>query len=515
MPPVTRAATAAAGGGIDSIRFSLLAAQHAPTAHRYLQLVELHCAPFEVALDDALLERMYAFGTNTSHCMRRAARQTELSGEAEAAARVSVTAAVGDEAKRGEAKVGEAKRGEAKGAASAASAAAAAAAAAPSMVYIERLEIGALELTVSARTSRLGPMHVVASRAPLYLSPLSVAILSGPADAIRRALLSKYGTQALSASPALVGSLGLLGNPTALLRSMGVGLSDALALPLAGARQGPRQFVEGAVAGASSLLQHVSHGALTSVSEFASAAAMALREEPRTEETTDWGGGGDDDDDGGEALEGGAYDDDGGGGGGGGGGGRHGGGSSRTSTLAGVGKGLLGAVTKPVGGALELVSAASQTLIHSVGVVSPARPAPLPPSIPLARRPSAGWCIRALAPQQETLVCHAPALPMLGSEHHEAALAHELLLSHAALYLLREQRVLIALPLLCLERLEAPPPPSSHEGASTRRLLAVFIAPEEAARLGLPSCMQFAVRAHVAEMFSVGFDTVAFNTARM
>jgi hypothetical protein len=73
--------------------------------------------------------------------------------------------------------------------------------------------------------------------------------------------------------------------------------------------------------------------------------------------------------------------------------------------------------------------------------------------------------------------------------------------------------VLIALPLLCLERLEAPPPPPSHEGASTRRLLAVFIAPEEAARLGLPSCMQFAVRAHVAEMFSVGFDTVAFNTA--
>jgi hypothetical protein len=102
---------------------------------------------------------------------------------------------------------------------------------------------------------------------------------------------------------------------------------------------------------------------------------------------------------------------------------------------------------------------------------------------------------------------------MLGSEHHEAVLAHELVLSHAALYLLREQRVLIALPLLCLERLEAPPPPPSHEGASTRRLLAVFIAPEEAARLGLPSCMQFAVRAHVAEMFSVGFDTVAFNTA--
>jgi hypothetical protein len=39
-----------------------------------------------------------------------------------------------------------------------------------------------------------------------------------------------------------------------------------------------------------------------------------------------------------------------------------------------------------VGGALELVSAASQTLIHSVGVLSPARPAPLPPGIPLARR---------------------------------------------------------------------------------------------------------------------------------
>ena len=168
-------------------------------------------------------------------------------------------------------------------------------------------------------------------------------------------------------------------------------------------------------------------------------------------------------------------------------------------------------VTKPVGGALQLVSAASQTLIHTVSALNPTLPAPLPVGVPLPRRPSVGWCTHALAPQAEEAVCHASALPMLGGEHLEAIVSHELLLSRSALYLLRERRVLIALPLLFVERLEAPPPPPSHEGASTRRLLAVFIAPDEAARLGLPSCMQFAVRAHAAEMFTVCFDTITYR----
>mmetsp|Transcript_13952 Transcript_13952/g.28098 ORF Transcript_13952/g.28098 Transcript_13952/m.28098 type:complete len:106 (-) Transcript_13952:78-395(-) len=95
---------------------------------------------------------------------------------------------------------------------------------------------------------------------------------------------------------------------------------------------------------------------------------------------------------------------------------------------------------------------------------------------------------------------------MLGGEHWEAVVPHELLLSTGALYLLRERRVLLALPLQHVERLEAPPPPTSHEGPSSRRMLAVFIEPAEATRLGISSCMQYVVRAHAAQAFIVSYE---------
>ena len=136
----------------------------------------------------------------------------------------------------------------------------------------------ALALTLTADTSQLGPST---SRAPrVDFAPLGERGLRSP-GALARALLKRYAADALAASPALVGSLQLLGNPTVLVRSVRAGLSDALALPIEGARQGPRGFVVGLGAGASSLLQHVSHGALSSVSDFATAVATTLATRPR------------------------------------------------------------------------------------------------------------------------------------------------------------------------------------------------------------------------------------------
>ena len=194
-----------------------------------------------------------------------------------------------------------------------------------------------------------------------------------------------------------------------------------------------------------------------------------------------------------------------------------------------VGKGLLGVVTRPVGGALQLVSAASQTLAHTVGANSQPTPAPLPIGVPLPRRPSAAWCERALcaaagggapasdgdarggraAPQQPPrggYVCHVSALPVLGGGWEEAIAPHEILLSMAALYLLRERRTIVTLPVQHIERLEAPPPPPVHEASSSRRMLAVFIAPAEAARLGIPSCLQFVVRGNAAQAVCTLFE---------
>ena len=103
-------------------------------------------------------------------------------------------------------------------------------------------------------------------RTPVSFSPLALTATLGSPAALGAALLGRYGAEALAQSAALVGSLQLLGNPTRLLRSVGAGLSDALSLPLRGLTEGPRQFVAGLGAGGTSLLMHVSHGALTSVS---------------------------------------------------------------------------------------------------------------------------------------------------------------------------------------------------------------------------------------------------------
>lgn len=75
----------------------------------------------------------------------------------------------------------------------------------------------------------------------------------------------RYGSEALAHSAALLGSLQLLGNPAAFLRSLAAGLTDALALPLRGLSGGPGHFLVGLGAGASSLFLHASHGVLTSV----------------------------------------------------------------------------------------------------------------------------------------------------------------------------------------------------------------------------------------------------------
>ncbi len=59
-------------------------------------------------------------------------------------------------------------------------------------------------------------------------------------------------------------------------------------------------------------------------------------------------------------------------------------GASAGSVLAGVGKGMLGAFTKPIGGAMALVSQTSLGLLNTAGLhPAPKRIAPpLPPSEP-------------------------------------------------------------------------------------------------------------------------------------
>ena len=340
---------------------------------------------------------------------------------------------------------------------------------------------------------------------------------------------------------------------------MRAGLSDAVSLPIAGARLGPRQFVVGLGAGASSLIQHVSHGALTSVSDFTSAVATTLSDEDAAAPTGGWsanevvshisgdGSGGSHLD---SALSGGMLtpisesgETP----------------SNAPSAIGSVRRGLLGAVKRPVGGAMHLVSAASQSLIHTVSSAVRPNPSPLPAGLPLPRRASAAWCERALADTHEIYLCHTIVTPVIADDRADVELdgsacasphppsplswgvahtpsysaVHELLLSSGGLYLLRARRIALVLPTTSIDRLEAAPPapavvgaaatmhareggmaspsspstprPDSKSGTS-RRVLAVFVVPSEATRLGIPSCLQYTLPVHQALAFVTMFD---------
>ena len=181
----------------------------------------------------------------------------------------------------------------------------------------------------------------------------------------------------------LLGSLELIGSPGTFLQSVGRGLRDLVSLPYEGLTRSPGLFILGIGHGTASFLRELSSGALNSVTGLASSVSRNMerlsmdpdhasyqekkrRDSPATHFT------------GGLAsgvssfglslmsavagiveqpmqsfqqLE----------------------GSPSTlgatrSILAGVGKGLIGVVTKPVGGAMELVSQTGQGIIHGTGL---------------------------------------------------------------------------------------------------------------------------------------------------
>lgn len=179
----------------------------------------------------------------------------------------------------------------------------------------------------------------------------------------------------------VLGSLELIGSPVAFIQSINRGLMDLVRLPYEGLTRSPGLFVLGIGHGTLSFFRQFSSGALTSVTNLASSIARNMerlsmdsdhmtyqdrqrRERPTTHFT--------------EGVAQGAssfvlslmsavaglveqpmqsihqMDESAG---------------TTTTLLKGVGKGLLGVVTKPVGGAMDLVSKTGQGIMRGTGLV--------------------------------------------------------------------------------------------------------------------------------------------------
>ncbi|MEQ2212157.1 Vacuolar protein sorting-associated protein 13B, partial [Xenoophorus captivus] len=74
----------------------------------------------------------------------------------------------------------------------------------------------------------------------------------------------------------VVGSLEILGSPASLVRSIGNGVSDFFRLPYEGLTRGPGAFVSGVSRGTTSFVKHISKGTLTSITNLATSLARNM-----------------------------------------------------------------------------------------------------------------------------------------------------------------------------------------------------------------------------------------------
>ena len=155
-------------------------------------------------------------------------------------------------------------------------------------LYVKKLDISEINIVLTLHASLKA--FVGLDRTPLKFSPVTLRSVLASPERLGRELSANYIADAIFRLPALIGSLEILGNPTGFFRAVGSGLHDLFALPIRslsreggvdGAPGGGGDWVvsallRGIAQGWVSFLSHVSGGALSSLSGFASSVARNL-----------------------------------------------------------------------------------------------------------------------------------------------------------------------------------------------------------------------------------------------
>ncbi|KAF6716351.1 Vacuolar protein sorting-associated protein 13B [Oryzias melastigma] len=248
-------------------------------------------------------------------------------------------------------------------------------------VRLQRLTIQPVNLLVSIHASL--KLYIASDHTPLSFSVFERGPLCTTARQLVHALAMHYAAGALFRAGWVVGSLEILGSPASLVRSIGNGVSDFFRLPYEGLTRGPGAFVSGVSRGTTSFVKHISKGTLTSITNLATSLArnmdrLSLDEEHYTRQE-EWR----------RQLPESLGD-----------GLRQGlsrlgisllgaiagivdqpmqnfqrnwesqssAGTKAKGVISGVGKGIVGVFTKPIGGAAELVSQTGYGILHGAGL---------------------------------------------------------------------------------------------------------------------------------------------------
>ncbi|XP_042565146.1 LOW QUALITY PROTEIN: vacuolar protein sorting-associated protein 13B [Clupea harengus] len=246
---------------------------------------------------------------------------------------------------------------------------------------LQRLTIQPVSLLVSIHASL--KLYIASDHTPLSFSLFERGPVCTTARQLVHALAMHYASGALFRAGWVVGSLEILGSPASLVRSIGNGIADFFRLPYEGLTRGPGAFVSGVSRGTTSFVKHISKGTLTSITNLATSLArnmdrLSLDEEHYTRQE-EWR----------RQLPESLGD-----------GLRQGlsrlgisllgaiagivdqpmqnfqrtwdmqssAGSKAKGVISGVGKGIVGVFTKPIGGAAELVSQTGYGILHGAGL---------------------------------------------------------------------------------------------------------------------------------------------------
>ncbi|XP_062322182.1 intermembrane lipid transfer protein VPS13B [Osmerus eperlanus] len=246
---------------------------------------------------------------------------------------------------------------------------------------LQRLAIQPVSLLVSIHASL--KLYIASDHTPLAFSLFERNSLCTTPRQLVHALAMHYAAGALFRAGWVVGSLEILGSPASLVRSIGNGVADFFRLPYEGLTRGPGAFVTGVSRGTTSFVKHISKGTLTSITNLATSLArnmdrLSLDEEHYTRQE-EWR----------RQLPESLGD-----------GLRQGlsrlgisllgaiagivdqpmqnfqrtweapnsAGSTARGVISGVGKGIVGVFTKPIGGAAELVSQTGYGILHGAGL---------------------------------------------------------------------------------------------------------------------------------------------------
>nr|XP_044999217.1 vacuolar protein sorting-associated protein 13B isoform X3 [Jaculus jaculus] len=248
-------------------------------------------------------------------------------------------------------------------------------------VKLRKLVIQPVNLLVSIHASL--KLYIASDHTPLSFSVFERGPIFTTARQLVHALAMHYAAGALFRAGWVVGSLEILGSPASLVRSIGNGIADFFRLPYEGLTRGPGAFVSGVSRGTTSFVKHISKGTLTSITNLATSLArnmdrLSLDEEHYTRQE-EWrrqlpeslG----------EGLRQGLS--------------RLGisllgaiagivdqpmqnfqktseaqasAGHKAKGVISGMGKGIMGVFTKPIGGAAELVSQTGYGILHGAGL---------------------------------------------------------------------------------------------------------------------------------------------------